>query len=213
MASITKLCFDPGLCNTYIIGEEGSPCLIVDPGCNKNGCLNNYVCKHHAGKIKGVLLTHGHFDHFAGLNAFEKSDSFPLFLSQEDAPCLDDPKKNASFYLSSPIVLEKNVHPCFIEDGDWVNISGHLFEVITTPFHTKGSVCFYFPNEKTVFTGDTLFRLGIGRDDLPWADPKSKSDSLKKLFNLPLETKVAPGHGGMTTLSQEKKHLQAYLND
>ncbi len=187
--------------------------MIVDPGCNKNSCLTNYVTKHHQGKILGILLTHGHFDHFAGLNSFPKVDDFPVFLSTEDAPCLDDPKKNASFYLSSPITLEKNISPYFVEDGDEVTLGGLSFQVLATPFHTRGSVCFYFPQEKTVFTGDTLFHLGIGRDDLHWAMPKSKETSLRKLFKLPPDTKVASGHGPMTTLANENKYLEAYLND
>ncbi|HBS03193.1 MAG TPA: hypothetical protein DEA63_04975, partial [Firmicutes bacterium] len=64
---VAKLCFDPSFCNTYVLGGEGEPALIVDPGYNKSGALNRYLNKHHQGKILGVFLTHGHFDHFLGL--------------------------------------------------------------------------------------------------------------------------------------------------
>ena len=212
MSNFVKLCYNPSFCNTYVIGEEGSPCLIVDPGFNENGCLNRYIAKHHDGKILAVLLTHGHFDHFAGLNFIDKTDNFPLFMSEEDAPCLDDPKKNASFYLSSSIVLKEAIQPYFVEDGDEITLGKYRFNVLTTPFHTKGSICFYFKEDALVFSGDTLFRLGVGRDDLPWADPRSKQDSLEKLFALPFQTKVAPGHGPMTSIEQEEKHFTDYIS-
>ncbi len=213
MLNFAKLCYNQDFCNTYLLGEEGSPCLVIDPGFNENGCLSRYIAKHHDGKILAALLTHGHFDHFAGLNFFGKTDGFPLFMSEDDAPCLEDPKKNASFYLSSPIVLEKEIKPYYVDDGDEIALGPYHFQAMATPFHTKGSVCFYFKDGGILFSGDTLFRLGIGRDDLPWADPRSKRESLEKLFNLPPETKVAPGHGPMTTIGQEKKHLTDYLGD
>ena len=78
---IAKLCYDPSFCNTYVLGEEGEPALIIDPGYNHSGALNRYIAKHHGGKILAIALTHGHFDHFAGMAEMEDLSSFPTFLS------------------------------------------------------------------------------------------------------------------------------------
>lgn len=210
---VTKLCYEPSFCNTYLLGEEGEPALIIDPGYNQNGALNRYLQKHHGGKILAVALTHGHFDHFAGMSEMEGLLSFPTFLSEEDYPCLGDAKKNASFYLAEPFLLKKDINPYFVEDEDEIKIGPYLFKVLHTPFHTKGSCCFYFEERGILFTGDTLFRLGVGRDDLPHAEPRSKESSLEKIFALPPKTKIYPGHGPSSTLGEEYPHLRNYLMD
>lgn len=208
---IAKLCYDPSFCNTYVLGEEGEPALIIDPGYNHSGALNRYITKHHGGKILAIALTHGHFDHFAGMAEMEDLSSFPTFLSEEDYPCLTDAKKNASFDLSEPFLLKKDINPYFIEDEDEIKIGPYLFRVLHTPFHTKGSCCFYFEDEGILFTGDALFRLGVGRDDLPHAEPRSKQKSLAKIFALPKETKIYPGHGPSSSLAAETPYLRNYL--
>lgn len=208
---VAKLCFDPSFCNTYVLGGEGEPALIVDPGYNKSGALNRYLNKHHQGKILGVFLTHGHFDHFLGLNEMADPSSFPTFLCQEDEPCLEDPKKNASFFLATPWKLEKKISSYFLEDEDEIKIGTYRMKIIHTPFHTKGSCCFLLMGSPLLFTGDTLFRMGVGRDDLPWAEPRQKENSLRKLFALPDGLKILPGHGPSSTLGAERKHLPSYL--
>ncbi len=209
---VAKLSYHPAFANTYVLGEEGEPCLLIDPGYNQNGVLNRYVEKHHQGKILALILTHGHFDHFYGLKDFEGLDNIPLFMSEEDFVCLGDPKKNASFDLAEPFSLEKEVSPYFLEDQDETKIGPFEFQTIATPFHTKGSICLYFKEDGIVFSGDTLFKLGVGRDDLPHAAPKEKERSLAKLFALPEETLVYPGHGGKTTIGDERPYLSDYLN-
>ena len=133
-------------------------------------------------------------------------------MSEEDFVCLSDPKKNASFDLASPFSLEEEISPYFLEDGDETRIDEYLFKTIATPFHTKGSICLYFGSEKALFSGDTLFKLGVGRDDLPHAAPKEKESSLRKVFALPDETIVYPGHGAKTTIGDEKPYLKDYLD-
>ncbi len=209
---VTKLNYHPSFANTYVLGEEDEPCLLIDPGYNHNGVLGLYAKKHHQGKILGIVLTHGHFDHFYGLKDFEGLESIPLFMSEEDYPCLSDPKKNASFDLAEPFSLEKGASPYFLEDGDETKIGPFLFKTIATPFHTKGSICLYFEGEGILFSGDTLFKLGVGRDDLPHASPKEKASSLEKLFALPDETLVYPGHGAKTRIGDERPYLSDYLN-
>lgn len=209
---VTKLNYHPAFANTYVLGEEGEPCLLIDPGYNQNGVLNRYIEKHHQGKILAIALTHGHFDHFYGLKDVENLESIPLFISREDDACLNDPKKNASFDLAEPFSLTKDRSVYFLEDGDETKIGPFKFETLLTPFHTKGSICLYFKEEGILFSGDTLFKLGIGRDDLPHAAPKDKGASLAKIFALPEDTLVYPGHGGKTRIGDEKPYLNEYLN-
>jgi hydroxyacylglutathione hydrolase len=209
---VTKLCFHPSFSNTYVLGEENSPCLVIDPGFNEGGALNRHIEKHHGGKILAIALTHGHFDHFYGLKDIEGLEHIPLFVSELDFPCLTDPKKNASFDLASPFSLEKDVSPYFLEDGDETRLGPFFWKTIATPFHTKGSICFFFEDDNVIFSGDTLFKLGVGRDDLPHASPKEKEKSLGKIFALPDSTLVYPGHGPKTTIGEERGNLADYLN-
>ena len=208
---IEKLCYHPSFCNTYVLGEEGEPCLLIDPGYNGNDVLGRYISKHHGRKILGIVLTHGHFDHFFGLQTLKVPEGTPVFLSEEDYPCLTDPKKNASFDLAEPFSLRKEICPYFLEEGDETSIGVFFFRTIATPFHTKGSLCLYFEREGALFSGDTLFKMGIGRDDLPHASPREKERSLRKIFALPSLTVVYPGHGPKTSIGDEKRNLDGYL--
>ena len=208
---IAKLCYDPSFCNTYVLGEEGEPCLLIDPGYNKNGCLNRFVKKHHGGKILAILLTHGHYDHFAGMGEIEGLEHIPLYFSQEDEICFGDPKRNASFSLrDEAITLGVPYDSVYCYDGQEVSLDGFSFRVIATPFHTKGSLCFYFPSDGVLFSGDTLFHLSIGRDDLPHAAPRMVGDSLRKLKALPPSTLLCPGHGPNSTLEEELRLNEAF---
>ncbi len=209
---VTRLNFHPSFANSYVLGEETEPCLLIDPGYDGHGVLDRYIEKHHQGKLLAVILTHGHFDHFYGLKDLANLENVPLFLSEEDFVCLNDPKKNASFDLAEPFSLDREIKPYFLEDGDEIKIGPYCFQTIATPFHTKGSICLYFKEDGLLFSGDTLFKLGVGRDDLPHAAPKEKEASLGKLFALPEDTLVYPGHGSKTTIGEEKPYLNDYLN-
>ena len=199
---IEKLHFAPSWsCNTYVLGEEGKPALLVDPGSNKDNKLQSYLDKHHQGKLFGILLTHGHIDHIWGLGSL--TSKAPVFLSEEEAPYLSKPKLNLSYDLLGENFTYEGDNLAFLEDEDEISFGALSFKAIATPFHTKGSLCFYFPHEKALFSGDTLFHLSVGRSDLPGGEEGEMAFSLKKLKTLPLETAVYPGHGEKTTLRNE----------
>jgi hydroxyacylglutathione hydrolase len=107
---------------------------------------------------------------------------------------LTDPDLNVSrgLFGQEGLVLD-NIEPYELDDEDEIRLGDEVFKVIATPFHTKGSCCFYVEKEAVLFSGDTLFHLGIGRSDLPGAAPKEISSSLRKLAALPISTKVYPG--------------------
>ncbi len=197
-------------CNTYIIGEENGPCVVVDLGEN-DGVVINYILKHHTSCL-GLLLTHGHFDHIRGISNFINKFNCTVFIDEKDEKLLEDSKKNGSVIYGEKISLNlSNLY--LLDDEDEINFGNkYYFKVIETPFHTNGSVCFLLKSENALFTGDTLFRGSIGRTDLPEGNEKLISESLKKLINLDKNLNIYPGHGPMTTLVHELK-TNIYLKD
>ena len=126
----------------------------------------------------------------------------PLYIHYEDEENLKDSYLNCSDMGDEEIIVEQT--PILIKDGDELNIlSEGLIRVIHTPFHTKGSVCYYLKDNNWLFTGDTLFKMSIGRDDLPGSIPSKRRESLNKIMILPKETKIFPGHGPNSVLEME----------
>ncbi len=220
MARITKLYYGGDEGNTYVLGDEGTPAVVFDFGENTNHRVEEYCSRHHP-FIAGIFLTHGHLDHIGGLNDLVVKEGLRVVIHKDDEPCLHDPKLNVSDLFGRPFTLKQELPLYLCEDDDEIllaarrikmpdgtdkTIGGHLVRVIHTPFHTAGSVCYYLPKEGVLFSGDTLFHLGVGRMDLPGAKPKLFESSLRKLLALPEETKVYPGHGPSTTLAQERRY-------
>lgn len=191
-------------CNSYIVGEEGQDCFLVDFGFDKKGFLTQYALSHHP-KILGVLLTHGHYDHIHGFK--EGLPPFPVFLAEEDHIFLTDPYFNGSIELFDDPLTVEGLLPYQIEDEDEIKLGPYLIKVIATPFHTGGSVCFYLEKEGILFSGDSLFYHGIGRYDLKGACPRFMEESLRKILSLPKETIVYAGHGKKTTIEEERRFL------
>lgn len=198
---------DDYVCNMYVIGEEGEPCIIVDPGADPNQFIEKYVTKHHNGQIAGFLLTHGHYDHIEGLRGC--TIQAPVYVHALEEEFLDEPAYNLSLHFLDNLYI-KGLDTKLINDGDVLNIGNYEIKVIHTPFHTRGSSCFLFEKEHVLFSGDTLFHLSVGRTDLPTGSNKTVESSLQKLVVLPPETKVYPGHGPSTTIGDELR-LNPYL--
>ena len=203
--------------NSFIGYNENKEGFLVDPGCNPNGAIIDHIKKLDV-NIVAILITHGHFDHIHALE--EVCKEFPnanVYISLDEVDFLD----NTGFNLSAePDVLEDGYHILNyvpkhlikVSDGDIIKEAGFEIKVIATPFHTKGSVCYYVDSEKALFSGDTLFFTTIGRTDLPTGCSRTIESSLAKLKNLPDGIKVYPGHGACTNLDREKKY-NAYLKN
>lgn len=188
--------------NTYVIGEKGGPCIVIDLGSTQTRVIS-YIKENHTSCL-GTLLTHGHFDHIRGLNNFLKEFNCTVFIDFNDKDFLTDSKLNGSKYSEENQVIVKTTNIYELDDEDEINFgNGYLFKVIETPFHTNGSVCYLCEKENALFSGDTLFKGSIGRTDLPTGSERLVNSSLKKLLNLNPKLVVYPGHGETTTLEKE----------
>ena len=184
--------------NTYFLVNEDGQAIVIDSGENYKKIKqceteNNF-------KIQAVLLTHAHFDH-AGNAKKLQDDGAKIYISKLDAQkLLNDDNLSSDFgrkfdYLTADF--------CF-DDGDILDLCGFKIKVIATPGHTDGSVCFLIEN--ALFTGDTLFLGSVGRTDFKSGNRQDMVLSLKKLFALPGDYSVYPGHDQFTTLEHERKY-------
>lgn len=196
---ITKFCSSPASCNTYVLSAMGEA-LIIDFGTDGASAIS--FCARHNLKIDAVLLTHAHFDHIIGLSSIYGTD-IPAYIDAEDEPQLGDGRLNGSIDLLGEAVLidEGEIRLCFA--AETMKIGNFEIKTIKTPFHTKGSVCYLIEGENALFTGDTLFNLGIGRADLPHALPWKTEESLRKLKALDGTLSFYPGHGSGGKLASQ----------
>ena len=189
--------------NTYVMGKIGGSCVVIDPG-SKNEDILSYVRKHYE-KCAAILLTHGHFDHIRGVDTFLKAfpgTAIPVYLHPEDRALVSDPDLNAS------AIAGEKVRGAFetidIQDGETLDLKDCHIQVLHTPFHTKGSVCYLSLDDNALFTGDTLFKDSVGRTDLPNACPEDLLPSLRKILALKDTLVIYPGHGPLSNLGAEK---------
>ena len=197
--------------NTYVVGEKGGRCVVIDLGSTQNRVID-YI-KENFTSCSGIILTHGHFDHIRGIKKFLETFSCTVFIHEKDVELLEDPKLNGSHYMDAKDFSLKINNIYYLDDEDEIDFhNGYIFKVISTPFHTDGSVCLLCEKEHALFTGDTLFKDSIGRTDLPRGNSKLINESLSKLLNLDDSLKVYPGHGDETTLKHEKETNSFLLN-
>ena len=180
--------------NTYLLVDESSrKAAIIDPALGSDVLLSK--AQELGAQIIYILNTHGHPDHICDNGRIKEASGAKLCIHELDAYRLLQP-------LSKDSLLPPTVDVLF-KGGEILQIGSLKVEVIHTPGHTEGSCCFYLAEEGVIFTGDTLFAGSIGRVDLPGADPAAMLRSLKRLFTLPKNVKVYPGHGSLTTIEDE----------
>jgi hydroxyacylglutathione hydrolase len=201
---IYKLVFNPIDVNTYILADESGDCAIIDCGCYDRGEFIELTDLIEEKKLKPVLLlnTHCHLDHIFGNRFMLEKYNLGTFCHKEDERNRDNAVNHAiMFGLSMEI---PPVPAGFLTDNQTVSFGTTELVVLHVPGHSHGSVAFYSRNNKTVFTGDALFAGSIGRTDLPGGNYETLINSIiKKLFTLPAETVVYPGHGNETTIGTE----------
>lgn len=194
--------------NCYMVyNEDTKEAVVVDPA----GVPKKMIAfiEENGLKIKAVLLTHAHFDHIMGLDRLtELYGKMPVYVEESDLELLNEPEKNESTVYTAGYSYNGGD---VIRDKDILHLIGYDFEVIHTPGHTAGGVCYYVASEKVLFSGDTLFHGSVGRSDFATSSTSDLIRSIKeKLFLLPDETIVYPGHMGATTIGDEK-HNNPYI--
>ena len=190
--------------NTYLaVDEKTNEGFIVDPG-GYNKVLTKEVRDNDV-KIKYIILTHGHSDHICGVN--EHKAEFPdakIVAYKDEEAMLENPNLNQSPGFGVPYSTKADI---LVSDGDELKVGDVTLKFIHTPGHTEGGMCIYVKEAKALFSGDTLFRQSIGRTDFPGGSYKEIMDSIrKKLFLLPDDTNVFPGHMGPTSIGFEKEN-------
>ena len=190
--------------NTYLaVDEKTNEGFIVDPG-GYNKVLTKEVRDNDV-NIKYIILTHGHSDHICGVN--EHKAEFPdakIVAYKDEEAMLENPNLNQSPGFGVPYSTKADI---LVSDGDELKVGDVTLKFIHTPGHTEGGMCIYVKEAKALFSGDTLFRQSIGRTDFPGGSYQEIMDSIrKKLFLLPDDTNVFPGHMGSTSIGFEKEN-------
>jgi glyoxylase-like metal-dependent hydrolase (beta-lactamase superfamily II) len=193
----------PLACNCSIFGDEQTrEAMVIDPGDQIEDVLE--VLSRRGLKVKAIVITHAHIDHIGGAAKLKQATGAPVYMNQNDAELQAMlPVQAAWLGMRNPENVEIDVA---VKDGDSLLVGVAEFHVMHTPGHTPGSISLYAPAENKLVAGDTLFRGGIGRTDLPGGDGRRILRSIHdKLLPLPEETIVVPGHGANTTIGREKR--------
>jgi hydroxyacylglutathione hydrolase len=198
--------------NTYILYDETKECAIIDPGCHsleEKKALADFISEHQLKPVR-LLLTHTHIDHIFGNNFICGKYGLKPEVNELELPMLDNAKMIGQMY---GIEVEPSPQAeTFLKEGDTVRFGSSELEMLFTPGHSRGSICFYNKEEKFVIAGDVLFKESIGRADLPGGDYNTLIKSIReKLFSLSDDYKVYPGHGPSTIIGHERKH-NPFLN-
>jgi hydroxyacylglutathione hydrolase len=187
--------------NCWIVGKESvGEGLVIDPGGNSETI--NRAIDETGLDIKIIVLTHGHSDHIAALRDIQDKTGTGVAIHIEDADFLE----GRGSYSSQFGISYRTPHSPerLLREGDIIDVGGMSFEVIHTPGHTPGSICLL--TDFGIFTGDTIFRRGIGTTLMPGSSRLQLLDSIhKKLMTLPDETVIYPGHGRETTIGAERR--------
>lgn len=190
--------------NCYLlVNDTTKEAIIVDPAScpeKMKQCIADEQIKPQA-----ILLTHAHYDHIMGIDDVIRTyGEMPVYVHEADKVMLEDPQKNLSMSQGIPYQYWRSET---VKDGQILSLIGEEIQVIHTPGHTPGGACYYIAAEEVLISGDTLFQESVGRTDFPGGSSSQLVRSIReKLFTLPENAHVFPGHMGSTTIWREKQH-------
>ena len=206
---VERFIFGPFQTNTYVVSDE-QQVLLVDPACYtpyEQQQLYRYISNLQSSISNlqlSIVATHGHLDHLWGAKWATGTWHTPVLMHEADIPMARAMQQQYDMFgvraTAEPFPME-NIK------SEILNLKSQMsnFQLLETPGHTPGSVCLYWPEEKTLLSGDTLFQMGYGRTDLPGGNMSQLITSLEHLFTLPSDVLVYPGHGDFTTIGAEKR--------
>lgn len=206
LINIQSFVFNPFQENTYVIYDDSKEAVVVDPGCydeDEKTELADFITDNNL-VVTMLLNTHCHIDHVLGNRFIKEKFKTKLYIHQTEVFVLNAQKVLAPHYGMHR--YEEADPDFFLKEGDTVKFGTQEFLVLFVPGHSPGHIAFYNQNEKVVIAGDVLFQSSIGRTDLPGGNFDTLIDSIhQKLFTLPDDVSVYPGHGEMTNIGVEKR--------
>ena len=205
MLEIKSFVFGPFGTNTYVV-NNGQQVLLVDPACSnpyEEQMLYRYIEDLRL-KIEDfrIIATHGHLDHLWGAKWATEQWHTPVLMHEADIPMAQAMQQQYDLF---GVRRQAEAFPIESLSKEKLSIIHYPLSIIHTPGHTPGSICLYWPEEKILLSGDTLFQMGYGRTDLPGGNMEQLIESLEHLFTLPADTVVYPGHGAETTIGEERR--------
>ena len=194
--------------NCYVVSDDTKECVIIDCGAQyqeERGAISHYI-KDQGLKPVHLLATHGHLDHNWGNIALYNEFGLKVEARSEDAFLIAHLGKQASELFGFELNEEEAPVGHYFTEDETIRFGTHQFFILHTPGHTPGGCVFYCEEEDTAFTGDTLFRMSIGRTDFEGGSWTEMAESLRKLAKLPAKTTIYSGHGPMTTIADELQY-------
>ena len=201
--TLHRIVVGPIMENCYILrNEDTMEMLVVDPGDEPERIIKEIESL--GGELKAILLTHGHHDHFTALRLVR--DKYP---DAKYYACFDEEwllNHRSDYFGKAPMEM-LGTPDVWVKEGDEIDLMGTNIKVLQTPGHTRGSVCYYLPEEKILFTGDTVFKCSCGRTDLVTGDGNEMLSSLRRIAkDIPDDVAIYPGHEDSSTMEFEKKY-------
>ena len=195
--------------NTYVVSDDSLECVIIDCGAyyeDERKAIIDYI-KSEGLTPRHLLATHGHWDHNLGIDTIYEAFGLQVEAAKEDEYFITDIPRNFKSIIGAPLRREYPAVGRFFDDDETIRFGHHAFQVLKTPGHTPGSVVFYCAEEHTAFTGDTLFRMSVGRTDFEGGSYADLMNSLAHvLAKLPPETVIHTGHGPESTIGYELRY-------
>ena len=192
-----------------MVSDDTQECVIIDCGAfyqEENDAIINYIRKENLSPVH-LIATHGHLDHNFGNSTIFNEFGLKVEVCSEDDYLIEDLPKQATDLFGIDINQDQPEVGRWLKDGDTITFGSHTLKVVQTPGHTPGSALIYCEEEHTCFTGDTLFRMSIGRTDFDGGSWEQMEQSLSNVVaNLPKETIVLSGHGPQSTIEEELRY-------
>ena len=208
---IFSICPKSFASNTYLLTSKHSA-IVIDPSVSVDAITEKLKSENVI--LKGILLTHGHFDHIISIDTIRERYDVPVYIHKDDACMLTDGKLNGFYLFFNRDCIHKPADILF-KDEFKIQLDDESITVFQTPGHSKGSSCFVFTDDKigtSLVTGDTLFSNSVGRCDLYGGDKKELENSIKKMFSFDKNSPIYPGHGESSKLGFALDNIACFFD-